>query len=413
MQKNHQHLPQASVITVQHVNVLIRTACNLQLFISTELPAAAHCIMHNIDKVQRSLFNRKICILQTRQIQQIIYQSLQKQAFLIHLLMEFLYIRLFSNYTVAQGLQTAADNRYRRAQLMRNVGNKLAAQLFQLLAFGICQLQTFCQNIKCTCQLTDFIILLNVGAGAIITFRQTLGNFFHFFYRAGKAPAEHYRKQHAQSHCHQQADKQNAQTGPDSILQSCYRRMQQKHSLYLSLAVINRSADSQHNAIQNRIIFFYNKLFAAKALFNLFPDLCRQSFIGFLRGLRRFLPGNWRHLTFEKAKAAMLMMLLHLTALTLYPVLIDAQLTVTVHHPNDFLRYIIQIADKFAVGNTVTVTAFHTLHIITQHFGNFLRPQTHFLFLDFNRLLLEELVKNAADNQRKNKQHRRKIQCQL
>lgn len=56
--------------------------------------------------------------------------------------MEFLNVRLFRNYTVTQGLQTAADNRYRRAQLMRNVGNKLAAQLFQLLAFGICQLQT-------------------------------------------------------------------------------------------------------------------------------------------------------------------------------------------------------------------------------------------------------------------------------
>ena len=109
----------------------------------------------------------------------------------------------------------------------------------------------------------------------------------------------------------------------------------------------------------------------------------------------------------------MLMMLLHLTALTHHPILINAQLTVAVHHPNDFLRYIIQIADKFAVGNTIAVTAFHALHIITQHFGNLLRPQTHFLFLDFNRLLLEELVKNAADNQCKNKQHRRKIQCQL
>ena len=118
MQKDHQHLTQASVITVQHVNILIRAACNLQLFISTELPAAAHCVMHNIDKVQWSLFNRKICILQTRQIQQVIYQTLQKQAFLIHLLMKFLYIRLFRNYAVAQGLQTAADNRYRRAQLM-------------------------------------------------------------------------------------------------------------------------------------------------------------------------------------------------------------------------------------------------------------------------------------------------------
>ena len=102
----------------------------------------------------------------------------------------------------------------------------------------------------------------------------------------------------------------------------------------------------------------------------------------------------------------MLMMLLYLTTLTLYTVLIDAQLTIAVHHPDDFLRHIIQIADKFAVGNTITVAAFHALHIIAQHFGNFLRPQTHFLFLDFNCLLFEELVKNAADNQRKNKQDR-------
>ena len=107
------------------------------------------------------------------------------------------------------------------------------------------------------------------------------------------------------------------------------------------------------------------------------------------------------------------MMLLHLSALTLHPILIDAQLTVAVHHPDDFLRHIIQIADKFAVGNTVTMAAFHTLHIITQYFGNLFRPQTHFLFLDFNRLLLKELVKNTADNQRKYKQHRRKIQRQL
>ena len=109
----------------------------------------------------------------------------------------------------------------------------------------------------------------------------------------------------------------------------------------------------------------------------------------------------------------MLMMLLYLTTLTLYPVLIYAQLTVAVHHPDYFLRHIIQIADKFAVGNTVTMAAFHALHIITQHFGNFLCPQAHFLFLDFNCLLLKELVKNAADNQCKNKQHRRKIQRQL
>lgn len=94
--------------------------------------------------------------------------------------MKFLYIRLFRNYSVAQGLQTAADNRYRRTQLMRNVGNKLAAQLFQLLALGICQLQTLRQNIQRTRQLTDFVILLNVGASAVITFRQTLGNFFIF-----------------------------------------------------------------------------------------------------------------------------------------------------------------------------------------------------------------------------------------
>ena len=109
----------------------------------------------------------------------------------------------------------------------------------------------------------------------------------------------------------------------------------------------------------------------------------------------------------------MLMMLLHLTPLTLHPVLIYAQLTVAVHHPDYFLRHIIQIADKFAVGNTVTMAAFHPRHIITKHFGNLFRPQTHFLFLDFNRLLFEELVKNTADNQRKNKQHRRKIQRQL
>ena len=327
--------------------------------------------------------------------------------------MKFLNIGLFRNHTITQGLQAAADNRHRRTQLVRNVGNKLAAQLFQLLAFGICQLQTFRQNIQRTRQLADFVILLNVGAGGVITFSQALGNIFHLLNRSGKTPAEHYRKQHTQNHRHQQTDKQNTQTGPDSVLQACYRRMQQKHSLYLPLAVINRSAYCQHYAVKHRIIFLDNKLFAVKAIINLFLDLNRQSFVGLLRSLRRFLPGNRRHLTFKKAKTAMLMMLLHLSALTLHPILIDAQLTVAVHHPDYFLRHIIQIADKFAVGNTVTMAAFHPRHIITKHFRNIFRPQTHFLFLDFNRLLLKELIKDTADNQRKYKQYCRKIQRQL
>ena len=118
MQENHQHLAQTTIIAVQHIAILVHAARNLQPFLRTQLSAAAHSVVNNIHHIQRFLFNRKICILQTRQIKQIVNQALQKQALLIHLLMEFLHILLLRHHAVAQGLQTAANNRHRRAQLM-------------------------------------------------------------------------------------------------------------------------------------------------------------------------------------------------------------------------------------------------------------------------------------------------------
>ena len=92
---------------------------------------------------------------------------------------------------------------------------------------------------------------------------------------------------------------------------------------------------------------------------------------------------------------------------------IQSQVALTVHNPDDFLRHIIQIGDKFAVGNAFTMALFHTAHIITKDNSDFFRTHAHLLLFDFHRMLLEELVEHTADNQSKDHEHRRKIQRQL
>lgn len=197
MQENHQHLAQTAIIAVQHIAVLVHAARNLQLFLRAQLSAAAHSVVNNIHHIQRRLFNREICILQTRQVKQVVNQTLQKQALLIHLLMELLHVLLLRHHAVAQGLQTAADNRHRRAQLMRNIGDKLTPQLLQLLAFLIRQLQASCQLVQRACQLTDFVLLADIAARAVIALCQTLSDILHNIERLRKAPAEQHCQQHA------------------------------------------------------------------------------------------------------------------------------------------------------------------------------------------------------------------------
>ena len=255
MQENHQHLAQTAIIAVQHIAILVHAARNLQLFLHAQLSAAAHSVVDNIHHIQRFLFNRKICILQTRQIKQIVNQALQKQALLIHLLMEFLHILLLSHHAVTQGLQTAADNRHRRAQLMRNIGDELTPQLLQLLTFLIRQLQAPCQLVQRACQLTDFVLLADIAACAVIALRQMLSDILHNIERLRKAPAEQHCQQHTQYRCDQKADEQNTQPLPHGLPQAFNRRMQHQHSLYLTVFTIHRLANRQHNTVKHRIIF--------------------------------------------------------------------------------------------------------------------------------------------------------------
>ena len=93
--------------------------------------------------------------------------------------------------------------------------------------------------------------------------------------------------------------------------------------------------------------------------------------------------------------------------------LIHGQITLAVNNPDKFLRHVIQISYKLAVGNACSMALLHTAHIIAEDISDFFCTHAHLLLFDIHRVLLEELVEHAADNQSKDNKHRRKIQREL
>ena len=266
VQEDHQHLVQAAIVAGHFIHRRIQLTGHRDIFIPRQLPGTADGPLYHFTEVQRFFVNGEVHILQPGQIQQVVDEPLEEQSLIVHGVVVPFHVGRLRHHFVPESFQTAPHHRYRRAQLMGNVGDEFFPDLFRLFGFLIGFFQTYRHTVQGGGQFADLVVLLHVTPGRVVAGRQFFRRVFHLVQGFGELHGQEPGSTQRQDQRRYQTPAEDFQRLIEGMPQTEHRHPQHQDAFHASVFVIDGSRGQHHHLVDPLVELFPYGGFPFKSL---------------------------------------------------------------------------------------------------------------------------------------------------